>query len=151
MNRSSNSSNEEWTYISSSKTDPRFCNVYPDCDRGEEEPPSCYKHACVVTGSKDMDRVYKHPSGVNSTLDVYKEGDKFLWKNEASRWALSSGQSKEEAYVYYKSGKAKDSTVPTNSWQDVFVEGKREGDTYGESVTDLQVLRIPSNLTKNFI
>ena len=98
-----------------------------------------------------MDGVYKHPSGVNSKRDVYQGGDKFLWKNKASRWVLSRGLSKEEAYAYYKSGKAKDSTVPTNSWQDVFVEGKREGDTFGASVTDLQVFRIPSNLKKNFL
>ena len=143
---------EEWTYIitDNDKTDTRYCDEHPDCERGEDEPTSCHP-AYVVTGSKKMDGVYKHPSGVNSKSDVYQEGNKFLWKNEASRWVISIGPSKEEANAHYKSGEAKDSTVPSGDWHFVFVEGKSEGDTYGESVTDLQVLRIPSNLTKYFI
>ena len=143
---------EEWTYIitDNDKTDTRYCDEHPDCERGEDEPTSCHP-AYVVTGSKKMDGVYKHPSGVNSKSDVYQEGNKFLWKNEASRWVISIGPSKEEANAHYKSGEAKDSTVPSGDWQFVFVEGKSEGDTYGESVTDLQVFRIPSNLTKNFL
>ena len=94
----------KWTFITENSEDPRYCDDHPDCERGEDEPPSCYDHAYVVTGSKDMDGVYKHSSGVNSKRDVYQEGNRFLWKNKASRWVLSRGPSKEEAHAHYKSG-----------------------------------------------
>ena len=140
-------SSEEWTYIDTSNTDPRYCNDDPDCERGEDEPASCHKHSYIVTGSKDMNGVYSHSSGVDSKPNLYQEGDKLLLKRE-NRWVLLRGSSEEEAFAHYRSGES--DTVPTNGWQSVFVEGKKEGKPCGKSMVDLRIFQVPSsNLATN--
>ena len=113
------SSSEEWTYIGiDNNTDSRYCNIVQDCERWEDEPASCHKHSYIVTGSEDMDGMYRHSSGADSKENLYQGENKFLLKRE-NRWVLLRGSSEEEASAFYKSGES--DTVPTNGWQRMFV------------------------------
>ena len=81
---------EEWTFIDINSKDPRYCNDDPDCDRGEDEPAGCHDHAYIVTGSKEIDGLYRHSRGIDSRPNLYQGENKFLLKKD-NRWELKKG------------------------------------------------------------
>ena len=145
---SGRNSSEEWTYINTNNTDPRYCNAERDCERGEDEPAGCHKHSYIVTGSKDMDGMYNHSNGVNSKLNFYQGGNRFLFKSDNS-WILSRGSSEAEAEVRYESEDDNNDTVPMGGWQDA-IDGERQNGIFvKKSLPYLRIFQVPSNLTRN--
>ena len=131
---------DEWTHIR--WTDEQFCDKTKNCEAGLDELEGCQRPVVVVivTGSNGRDGVFIK----TTTSDIYKQMDRsnIIFKAANNRWVIADGPNLQNATVHFKARES-NTTLVESSWENVFDEVEREGQSYRKSELDLHIIRAP--------